>query len=176
MHKSYYKFPPKEGVAAENGPRRSINTVSVFISPNSRSGNYLCQTLATSTEPRGSFDEIESLRAEVKRLSDIVTEQAELLLCIQRALSEKAGEDKSVDKLDLLTEFNQHKIAVACLERDNVAMESMIKQLESAVASLTITVGHQCNELLLLRNAVRGLYVHCLFSSLLAHLFFPCHL
>lgn len=49
------------------------------------------------------------------------------MLCV---LLQKSGEDKSVDKLDLLTEFNQHKIAVACLERDNVAMESMIRQLE----------------------------------------------
>lgn len=60
------------------------------------------------------------------------------LLCVITMLCfwlQKAGEDKSVDKLDLLTEFNQHKIAVACLERDNVAMESMIKQLEVTLLS-----------------------------------------
>ncbi|KAL5110967.1 Liprin-beta-1 [Taenia crassiceps] len=160
MHKSYYRFRPKEGAVAENGPRRSVNTVSVFISPNSRNQNYLCQTHATSRESHEtSFDEIENLRAEVKRLSDIVAEQSELLSCIQTALSEKSSETKPVERLDLLTEFDQHKMAVACMERDNVAMESMIRQLESAVASLTVTVGHQCNELLLLRNAVRELYV-----------------
>lgn len=61
----------------------------MFISPRSRNQSYLCQTLATSTESReATFDEIESLRAEVKRLSDIVNEQSELLSCIQRALSE----------------------------------------------------------------------------------------
>uniref|UniRef100_A0A915ETK8 SAM domain-containing protein n=1 Tax=Echinococcus canadensis TaxID=519352 RepID=A0A915ETK8_9CEST len=160
MYGSHFKLPSEGDVAPENGLRRSINTLSVFISPNSRGQTYVYQTQATTKETRGtSFDEIENLRTEVKRLSDIVSKQSDLISCIQKALSEKPNEDKSVDKLDLQTEFNQHKIALSCLERDNMAMESMIKRLEGEVASLTVTVGHQCNELLLLRNAVRDLYL-----------------
>ncbi|EUB62430.1 hypothetical protein EGR_02562 [Echinococcus granulosus] len=160
MYGSHFKLPSEGDVAPENGLRRSINTLSVFISPNSRGQTYVCQTQATTKETRGtSFDEIENLRTEVKRLSDIVSKQSDLISCIQKALSEKPNEDKSVDKLDLQTEFNQHKIALACLERDNMAIESMIKWLEGEVASLTVTVGHQCNKLLLLHNAVRDLYL-----------------
>ncbi|CDS42036.1 hypothetical protein EmuJ_000973100 [Echinococcus multilocularis] len=158
MYGSHFKLPSEGDVAPENGLRRSINTLSVFISPNLRGQTYVCQTQATTKETRGTgFDEIENPRTEVKRLSDVVSKQSNLISCIQKALSEKPNEDKSVDKLDLQTEFNQHKIALACLERDNMAMDSIIKRLEGA--SLTVTVGHQCNELLLLRNAVRDLYI-----------------
>ncbi|VDM23633.1 unnamed protein product [Hydatigera taeniaeformis] len=104
-----------------------------------------------------SFDEIENLRAEVKRLSDVVAEQSELITHIQGVLIaklcfpfQKSSEDKPVDKLELLTEFNQHKIAMACLERDNVAMESMIKQLENNGSVRYYFIGivgcHSCAE------------------------------
>ncbi|KAM7538142.1 hypothetical protein Aperf_G00000073346 [Anoplocephala perfoliata] len=139
MYQSHARSPQTKNGVADNVPRKSVKSIA--------------------ETQENSFDEIESLRAEVKRLSDIVTEQRDLISYIQKTFNQKSKENNSIDSLDLLTELNQHKISLACLERDNIALTSLTKQLQSEVSSLSVTVGQQCNELLLLRSAIRDLYL-----------------
>lgn len=67
-----------------------INLFKVFISPNVRDQNYAYSTPSPPEEglQEDSFDEIECLRAEVKRLSDIVNEQSDVISFIQKAFKE----------------------------------------------------------------------------------------
>nr|CDS25466.1 hypothetical protein HmN_000120600 [Hymenolepis microstoma] len=161
MYQTHVKFPQSQNSTADELPKKSVKSIAVFISPNIRNQNYPCSTPSPSEEVQeDSFDEIECLRAEVKRLSDIVSEQSDLISYIQKTFNQqKSKENNSSDRLDLLTELNQHKISMACLERENLSLISAIKQLQNEMGSLSATVGHQCNELVLLRNAIQDLFL-----------------
>ena len=85
----------------------------MFISPNLRSQNYLHKNQTISNDSHEtSFDEIENLRAEVKRLSDIVTDQTDLLSYIHKNFCQVIRQTKPFHRFFSINKAIEKKVGV----------------------------------------------------------------